>query len=967
MKHLNHFTRSLLWISILLYSGNLYGQCPISVSVPSGCPSVVDIMLDAQNLPPGNASCANPSDAGCATFTFNNIPADPICPAEICFIPSQGCGIAPGELCLYSSDGMGACNFITTAGNSAETCILFSVTTFSITLCREGNGPVSLNAINLSPCCEFIATCPNNTDLGTYDCNTVGNIPAFPTSQAEAAAPPYNITFGPNPCGTIMVNPSDDATPNACDGQNQTITRTVFTWDDLPGGIPGVFEPGVEESQTCTFTYNIIASTPPTVSCPLMDVNLPACTPQDMIGVLFSDWLMGFGVMGGCNPTTTDLNQFSAPPSCGGTTTVNFQATDLCGNDQCSASFSVAAAPSLSAVCPNPVTLTSPADQATVDQAFANWKAQFMPMGGCGATGDNLNAIGAPSFCGGTVTINYNVTDNCSQIDNCISTYTVQDMMAPNAICQNVTVQLDGTGNGSTSANAVDNGSNDACGIADLSLDNASFTCSDLGANTVTLTVTDNNNNVSTCSATVSVVDDIPPAPQCLNPSVVLDNVGQYTLSTAEVFAGGTDNCGTVNFQSMDLMVIDCDDAGTTVTVTVTANDGNGNTATCMAMVEVTDDAPPVPVCKHPTITFNGESEIVVPVVDLWDANTSYDNCTVLILDNPTLDQVLECDLVDSTVPVIVVLKDASGNSANCTATITVEGLPCGWTDNGGIACPGSTASFSGGAFTVNAGDCAPAFPYTADASSFAFSELCGDGEIIARVDNISDGQGFAGVMMRESEVPVAPKVSIGTNTINRVRKEVRVQPGYPAFPQSVLAYDQFWVRIQRTGNSFRAYASNDGVQWFPYIYQNIQMPSCIEVGLFAYNEKATSPITATFSNVSISGVPVGTPIAIGGGSPTSQLGQGQTMGSLQDLNQEITLFPNPTGSTLNIDLTAFFGKAIDLQVFNSLGQQVLAHQIDQVEMPIERLDLRQLENGLYHLAIRVGEKTVTERFIISR
>jgi hypothetical protein len=101
---------------------------------------------------------------------------------------------------------------------------------------------------------------------------------------------------------------------------------------------------------------------------------------------------------------------------------------------------------------------------------------------------------------------------------------------------------------------------------------------------------------------------------------------------------------------------------------------------------------------------------------------------------------------------------------------------------------------------------------------------LCGDGEIIAKVDNIAGGQGFAGVMARDSEAPGAPMVSIGTNTVNRVRKEVRVQANAPAFPQAVLAFDQFWVRITRTGPSFRAFASADGVQWFPYIFQNIQM-----------------------------------------------------------------------------------------------------------------------------------------------
>jgi hypothetical protein len=60
---------------------------------------------------------------------------------------------------------------------------------------------------------------------------------------------------------------------------------------------------------------------------------------------------------------------------------------------------------------------------------------------------------------------------------------------------------------------AVDNGSNDACGIQSLVLSQTAFVCSEVGANTETLTVTDVNGNVSTCTTVVTVEDNVAPMP----------------------------------------------------------------------------------------------------------------------------------------------------------------------------------------------------------------------------------------------------------------------------------------------------------------------------------------------------------------------------------------------------------------------------------------------------------------------
>ena len=78
---------------------------------------------------------------------------------------------------------------------------------------------------------------------------------------------------------------------------------------------------------------------------------------------------------------------------------------------------------------------------------------------------------------------------------------TVQDTIKPTLLTQNVTVSLDASGAGSVTVTDIDNGSTDNCTIATRTLSQSSFDCSDVGANTVYLIVTDVNGNVDSASA----------------------------------------------------------------------------------------------------------------------------------------------------------------------------------------------------------------------------------------------------------------------------------------------------------------------------------------------------------------------------------------------------------------------------------------------------------------------------------
>jgi hypothetical protein len=129
----------------------------------------------------------------------------------------------------------------------------------------------------------------------------------------------------------------------------------------------------------------------------------------------------------------------------------------------------------------------------------------------CGIATMTLDITGFDCGDVGPNTVTLTVTDVNSNSASATAVVTVQDVTPPTALCQNLTLYLDASGNTSTTAAAVDNGSSDNCGIQSLVLSETAFDCGDVGVNTVTLTVTDVNGLISTCTAEITVMDIIPP------------------------------------------------------------------------------------------------------------------------------------------------------------------------------------------------------------------------------------------------------------------------------------------------------------------------------------------------------------------------------------------------------------------------------------------------------------------------
>jgi hypothetical protein len=274
---------------------------------------------------------------------------------------------------------------------------------------------------------------------------------------------------------------------------------------------------------------------------------------------------------------------------------------------------------------------------------------------------------------GSANTVTLTVEDASGNSATATATVTVEDNVAPTAVGQNIIILLDGAGNATTSASAVNNGSSDNCtdeASLVLSLDQSTFTCADLGANTVTLTVEDASGNQSTTTATVNVEDHMAPTAIAQDITVQLDASGNVTIVADDIDNGSGDNCASGIIASIDVASFDCADIGTNA-VTLTVEDGAGIQATAIATVTVEDNVAPTAMTRDITVNLDNSGNATITATQVNDGSS--DNCT----DSGAL--IMSLDVTSFTVSnlgantVTLTVEDGSGNSSSATATVTIE------------------------------------------------------------------------------------------------------------------------------------------------------------------------------------------------------------------------------------------------------------------------------------------------------
>jgi hypothetical protein len=120
-------------------------------------------------------------------------------------------------------------------------------------------------------------------------------------------------------------------------------------------------------------------------------------------------------------------------------------------------------------------------------------------------TVDTVTNNAPATFPMGVTTVTWTATDRSGNSATATQTVTVTDSVLPTVKTKDITIVLDASGNATLTAAEIDNGSSDNCGISTMTLSQDTFTISDIGIKTITLTVTDNNGNTSSATAQVTV------------------------------------------------------------------------------------------------------------------------------------------------------------------------------------------------------------------------------------------------------------------------------------------------------------------------------------------------------------------------------------------------------------------------------------------------------------------------------
>ena len=264
----------------------------------------------------------------------------------------------------------------------------------------------------------------------------------------------------------------------------------------------------------------------------------------------------------------------------------------------------------------------------------------------------------------GTTTTTYTVTDASGNSSSCNRLITVQDNTPPTVITQNLTVQLNAAGTATITAAQINNGSTDNCGIATITVSPSTFTCANVGANTVTLTIIDVNGNVATGTAIVTVQDTIFPTVVAQNLTVQLNAAGNATITGAQINNGSSDKCG-IAIVTVLPNTFNCTNLGNN-TVTLTVTDVNGNISTATATVTVRDQTIPVVITQNVTVPLgpNGQVTVSPTLVN----NGSFDNCGFTLTLTPNTFGA--ANVGPNTV--ILVATDSSGNVSFATAIVTI-------------------------------------------------------------------------------------------------------------------------------------------------------------------------------------------------------------------------------------------------------------------------------------------------------
>lgn len=164
---------------------------------------------------------------------------------------------------------------------------------------------------------------------------------------------------------------------------------------------------------------------------------------------------------------------------------------------------------------------------------------------------------------------------------------------------------------------------------------------------------------------------------------------------------------------------------------------------------------------------------------------------------------------------------------------------------------------------------------------------------------------------------------------------------------------DARWLKLVRKGSYFTSYSSSDGSAWQLVGRQRLPLNSCLFYGVAAYSPDASRIITATFSEVRLSGFAV---------APVQEVYPFDV-----SIEPSLAAFPNPCD-----------GKRITVDIYSPVSGETMLRLIDgqgrlHWQRPValiagqnrELLTPGRLSPGMYFLTVGVEGQQLTEKLTV--
>ncbi len=598
----------------LTIDNNYYGCTDI------GTGDVVNLTVIDENL--NEATCAS------NVIVVDNIKPNALCRVTVIYLDETGnASITPEEIDNDSWDGCGVAS------------MSLDITTFDNT--NIGVNPVVLTVTDKN---GNVQTCTSNVTVNEFIPTEAicKDITVQLDENGEATITAADIDGGSTAIGPLDMS-VDQSTFDCTNVGPNTVTLTVT--DDL------------SNTSTCAATVTVEDAVPPVAVCQDITVQLDASGAVTVDPAAVDNISTDACGIASLSLDVTDFNCTDI-----GTNPVVLTVEDNNGNSEtCTATVTVEDVTPPTAVCQDVTVQLDNNGEATI--AAADIDNGSSDLCGSVTLAADITQFDCTNVGANTVTLT--VTDESNNSSTCASTVTVENNNVPVAVCKAITVQLDENGEASITAANVDGGSSAVCNT-NMEVDVTQFDCSNIGANTVTLTVSDNAGNSSTCTSTVTVEDNIEPTVLCKDLTIQLDATGVVTITSGDIDNGSADACGIASL-AVNPAQFDCADVGTN-TVTLTATDVNGNTGTCTSTVTVEDVTAPTAVCQDITVQLDTNGEATIDAADV--DNGSSDLCGNVTLDVDVAQ--FDCASVGANT-VVLTITDESENTSTCTSTVTVE------------------------------------------------------------------------------------------------------------------------------------------------------------------------------------------------------------------------------------------------------------------------------------------------------